>query len=60
MFDDETSQKVGQAVKTISGVQNCVANPSKAQVLVDYDEAIAGIEDAITSAISSAGVEVLG
>ena len=33
---------------------------SKAQVLVDFDEGVAGIEDAINAAISSANVEVLG
>ena len=48
------------AVKGVQGVTNVVANPDKSQVLVDFDEGTAGIEDAINAAISSAGVDVLG
>lgn len=59
MFDDETASKVDGAVKAVAGVTSCTANPSKAQVLVDYDEATGGIEDAINSAIKSIGIEVL-
>ncbi|MBQ1181139.1 MAG: cation transporter [Treponema sp.] len=59
MFDDDTAAKVGDAVKVVSGVTNVVANASKAQVLVDFDEGVAGIEDAINKAISSTGVDVL-
>ena len=59
MFDDDTAAKVGDAVKVVSGVTNVVANASKSQVLVDFDEGVAGIEDAINKAISSTGVDVL-
>lgn len=59
MFDDDTAAKVGDAVKVVSGVTNVVANASKAQVLVDFDEGVAGIEDAINKAISSTDVDVL-
>ena len=59
MFDDDTAAKVGDVVKVVSGVTNVVANASKAQVLVDFDEGVAGIEDAINKAISSTGVDVL-
>ena len=48
------------AVRAVVGVSNVVANPDKSQVLVDFDEGTAGIEDAINTAISSTGVEVLG
>lgn len=60
MFDSDTASKVDQAVKDVQGVTNVVANPDKSQVLVDFDEGTAGIEDAINAAISSAGVDVLG
>ena len=60
MFDSDTASKVDQAVKGVQGVANVVANPDKSQVLVDFDEGTAGIEDAINAAISSAGVDVLG
>lgn len=59
MFDDDTAGKVEAAVKTVGGVTSCTSNASKAQVLVDFDESTAGIEDAINAAISSTGVEVL-
>ncbi|MBQ5470464.1 MAG: heavy-metal-associated domain-containing protein [Treponema sp.] len=60
MFDPDTASKVDAAVKAVAGVTNVVANPDKSQVLVDFDESTGGIEDAINSAISSTGVEVLG
>lgn len=60
LFDDDTASKVNAAVSAIAGVTSCAANASKAQVLVDFDESTAGIEDAINSAISGTGVEVLG
>ena len=60
MFDSDTASKVDQPVKGVQGVTNVVANPDKSQVLVDFDEGTAGIEDAINAAISSAGVDVLG
>ena len=60
LFDDETVAKINEAVGAISGVTNCAANASKAQVLVDFDESVSGIEEAINSAVSSTGVEILG
>lgn len=60
MDDDATANKVNEAVKAIAGVTDAVATPAKCQVLVDYAEGTAGIEDAITKAISDAGVMVLG
>ncbi|MBQ1627531.1 MAG: heavy-metal-associated domain-containing protein [Treponema sp.] len=60
MFDTETAQKVDTAVKAVAGVTSVVSNPDKSQVLVDFDDSAAGIEDSINSAISSVGVEVLG
>jgi len=58
MFDDGTASKVQDAVKAVASVTNVVANCEKSQVLVDYDDA--GAEDAINSAISSCGVDVIG
>ncbi len=60
MFDDDTAAKVNASVSKVAGVTNCTANASKAQVLVDYDESTAGIDDAINAAIKATGVEVLG
>lgn len=57
MFDDSTANKVQAAVSAVSGVTNCVANCEKSQVLVDYEGAS---EDAINSAITSCGVDVIG
>ncbi|MGP1604251.1 MAG: cation transporter [Treponema sp.] len=59
MFDNDAAEKVNAAVKGVAGVTNVVANPEKSQVLVDYSEGTAGIEDAINTAISSTGVAVL-
>ena len=50
---------INSAVTAIAGVSNCVANAMKCQVLVSFDESVAGIEEAIDSAISSCGVDVL-
>ena len=58
MFDDDTANKVQAAVSAVASVTNCVASCEKSQVLVDYDDA--GAEDAINSAISGCGVDVLG
>ena len=58
MFDDDTAGKVQAAVSAVASVTNCVASCEKSQVLVDYDDA--GAEDAINSAISGCGVDVLG
>ena len=60
MFDPDTAGKVDAAVKEVAGVTSVVSNHEKSQVLVDFDEGTAGIEDAINSAISSTGVDVLG
>jgi|WetSurMetagenome_2_1015567.scaffolds.fasta_scaffold1543621_2 copper chaperone CopZ len=59
MFDTDIANKVNAAVKTVAGVSNVVANPEKSQVIVDYAENTADIEDAIKKAIVSAGVDVL-
>ena len=60
MFDDGTAGKVQAAVSAVAGVTNCVASCEKSQVLVDFDESVGGIEDAINAAISSTGIAVLG
>ena len=60
MFDPDVAAKVNVAVKAVAGVTNCNANPDKSQVLVDFDEGVGGIEDAINAAISSTGIAVLG
>ena len=60
MFDDGVAGKVGAAVKGVAGVTECVADPAKSQVKVDFDESVGGIEAAIDAAISGAGVTVLG
>ena len=57
MFESETAAKVEDAVKALAGVTSCVANPDKAQVLVDFE---GDIESAINDAISSTGVELVG
>lgn len=59
MFDPDTAAKVDGAVKGVAGVASVTANPDKSQVLVDFDEGVGGIEDAINKAIASTGVEVL-
>ena len=56
MFDADTCAKVEAAVKAVAGVTGCVANADTSQVRVDFDGAS---EEAINSAISSTGVEVL-
>ena len=60
MFDDDSANKVGAAVRAIAGGRSCSANALKAQVLVDFDEGVAGIEAAINSAIEANGASVLG
>lgn len=59
LIDEQGEQSVNQAVAAIAGVSSCLANAMKAQVLVDYDESVAGIDDAINQAISKTGLEVL-
>ena len=58
MFDEGTANKVQDAVKAVASVTNVVANCDKSQVLVDFDDA--GAEDAINSAITACGVDVIG
>ena len=59
LIDEQGEQSVNQAVAAISGVTSCTASAMKAQVLVDYDEAVAGVEDSINQAIQGVGLEVL-
>ncbi|MBQ0050652.1 MAG: heavy-metal-associated domain-containing protein [Treponema sp.] len=60
MFDPDAAAKVNASVSAVAGVTNCNANPDKSQVLVDFDEGVGGIEDAINKAIEAAGIAVLG
>ena len=60
MDDDATAAKVDAAVKAVAGVTGWVSSAAKCQVCVDFDEGTAGVEDAITNAINSTGVMVLG
>ncbi|HOF12303.1 MAG TPA: heavy metal-associated domain-containing protein [Treponemataceae bacterium] len=59
MTGDECEAKVNTAVSAIAGVQSCVSNAMKAQILVNFDESVAGIEEAITTAIAGCGYDVL-
>lgn len=59
MTSDECEAKVNAAVSSIAGVQSCVPNAMKAQVLVNFDESVSGIEEAITTAIVGCGYDVL-
>ena len=54
--DDAIAAKVDSAVKAVAGVAHCVSTVAKCQVCVDFEGAS---EDAINSAIASAGVTVL-
>lgn len=60
MACEKCEAKVNTAVSAITGVSSCVANSLKAQVLVNFDENTAGIEDAINAAITDCGFDVLG
>ena len=60
MDDDATAAKVDAAVKAVAGVSSVTSSAAKCQVLVDFDEATGGIEDAINAAISSVGVTAVG
>ncbi len=60
MTGDECESKVNKAVSAVQGVKSCTANAMKAQVLVDFDESVPGIEDALTKAIEGCGFDVLG
>jgi hypothetical protein len=58
-IEESMESNINSAVCAIAGVSNCVANTMKCQVLVSFDESVAGIEEAIDSAISSCGVDIL-
>lgn len=58
-MEESNEAPINSAVSAVAGVNSCVANWMKAQVLVNFDESVGGIEDAINSAIGSCGVEVL-
>lgn len=60
MFDEGVAGKVGAAVKAVAGVSDVVADATKSQVKVNFDESVGGIEDAINKAIEGAGITVLG
>lgn len=60
MDDDSTAAKVDEAVKAVAEVASVVSSAAKCQVCVDFDESVAGIEDAINNAIGSTGVIALG
>ena len=59
LTDEQGEQAVNQAVAAVAGVTSCTARSMKAQVLVDYDETAAGVEDSIHQAIVSVGLEIL-
>lgn len=59
LIDEGGEQAINQAVSAISGVTSCTASAMKAQVLVDFDESIAGVEDSINQAIAASGLEAL-
>jgi ArsR family metal-binding transcriptional regulator len=58
-LEEGIEEKVSTTVSAVAGVTSCVANTSKCQVLVNFDESVGGIEAAIDAAISSCGVDVL-
>lgn len=59
LIDEQGEQSVNQAVTAVVGVTSCVASAMKAQVLVDYDETVAGVEESINQAIQGVGLEIL-
>ncbi len=59
MNDAAIAGQVDAAVKAVAGVTSSVSNVDKCQTCVDFDEGVAGIEDAINNAIASTGVIVL-
>lgn len=56
---EEDEKAVVQAVSSVSGVTLCTANAQKAQVVVDYDTSVLGIDELISQAITQVGFEVL-
>ena len=59
LIDEQGEQAVNQAVTAVAGVTSCTASAMKAQVLVDYDETVAGVEESINQAIQGDGLEIL-
>lgn len=59
LIDEQGEQAVNQAVTAVAGVTSCTASAMKAQVLVDYDETVAGVEESINQAIQGVGLEIL-
>lgn len=59
LIDEQGEQSVSQAVTVVAGVTSCMASAMKAQILVDYDESIAGIAESINQAIQGVGLEIL-
>jgi len=59
LIDEQGEQSVSQAVTVVAGVTSCMASAMKAQILVDYDESIAGIEESINQVIQAVGLEIL-
>ena len=59
LIDEQGEQAVNQAVEAVAGVTSCMASSMKAQVLVDYDETVAGVEESINQAIQGIGLEIL-
>lgn len=59
LIDEQGEQSVNQAVTAVAGVTSCVASAMKAQVLVDYDETVAGVEESINQAIQGVDLEIL-
>ena len=58
-IEEGNEAAINGAVSGVAGVSSCVTSSAKCQVLVNFDESVAGIEAAINAAISSCGVEVL-
>ena len=58
-LDDSNQEAVQNAISAVAGVTSCVATVAKMQILVNFDEGNAGIEDAINNAISSSGITPL-
>ena len=59
LIDEQGEQNVNQAMTSVVGVTSCTASAIKAQVLVDYDETVAGVEEAINQAVQGVGLEIL-
>ena len=59
LIDEQGEQNVNQAMTSVAGVTSYTASAIKAQVLVDYDETVAGVEEAINQAVQGVGLEIL-